>query len=79
MVVEIEKSVLIEIMEELVELKSLTKENLLNKLIFKEKVFNYPGISSDEVEEHGEKSEKESLEIAYRIQRLSDIIEKQIA
>lgn len=79
MVVEIEKSVLIEIMEELVELKSLTKENLLNKLIFKEKVFNYPGISSEEVEAHGEKSEEESLEIAYRIQKLSDIIEKQIA
>lgn len=76
MVIEIEKSVLVEIMNIFTELQLYTDKNLSNSLILKEKAPDFVGDPSGEITLFAENNGKYALEISYRVNKVTEFFDK---
>lgn len=76
MVVKIEKEVLIEISDLFVEVNMLSKETLLNSLILNKKSIDFTEKPSAELTLYTEANEKLVLELAFRLEKMADLVEK---
>ncbi|MGM9944779.1 MAG: hypothetical protein ACI33M_07545 [Lysinibacillus sp.] len=76
MEIKMNKEEFVELSDGLEEVVSLAKKMLLNNLTFNQNLADFAGQSSAKLTMHAQRSEKDALELAYRLEKLAELFEK---